>query len=366
MQTLSGGWWYNMNSDNRYLVVLLALVMLVGSLAGCVSEGDESDWKNPTGLNLADLSVNETGQKVEVDISLDDKDDMTTKADGTLRVAVWDSTGFEMLNKTWEVSKKDFFGFIFIGIKISQYTLEIPFADFAKSHDRSSGSGDGTMHAMAWFTWKDQTFTDDYDLGGFLNPDIPDALLHPNEAPMADLVVNNPGWVGFDVMCDGSGSSDPEGGVLSFEWDWGDGETTTFLATAEETHAYDEPGTYTITMKVIDGEDAEASRTMDVTVDWPLGITVDSWGVVTEGDHVNETYVEMTITNQADEEVSLATDDFWLLDDATGREAFDSVDPALPASLAAAGSATVMVYFDLPDGFTATKVEAWGREFTLP
>ena len=354
-----------MISDKRYLVVLLAVVMLVGSLAGCVSEGDESDWKNPTQLMFDDISVNETGQKIEIDISLGDKDDMYTKASGTLRVAVWDSLDFEMLNKTFEVDKKDFFGIIILGIKISQYTLEIPFADFTKSHDRSSGSGSGDMHAMAWFTWKDKTFTDDYDMG-FLNPSIPDALLEPNQAPMADLVVDNPGWVGFEVMCDGSASSDPEGGSLSYEWDWGDGETTTFFASAEESHTYDAPGTYTITMTVTDGEDAEAEKTMDVTVEWPLAITVDSWGVATEGDYVNQTFVELTITNQADEEVTLAADDFWLLDDATGEEEYNMTVPELPASLAGMGSTTTMVYFDLPDGFTATKVKVWGREFALP
>ena len=56
---------------------------------------------------------------------------------------------------------------------------------------------------------------------------------------------------------------------------------------------------------------------------------------------------------------------FWLLDDDTGREDYNVVDPEVPATLAADGDLTLMVYFDLPDGFTATQIEAFGRVLAL-
>ncbi|NIP34487.1 MAG: hypothetical protein GWN18_18500, partial [Thermoplasmata archaeon] len=204
----------------------------------------------------------------------------------------------------------------------------------------------------------------------WLNPNIPEALLHPNEAPQADLTVNNPGYVGLDVVCNASGSFDTEGGALSFEWDWGDGDTiSAMFGQAEESHAYDVAGTYTITLKVIDPEDAEATRTMDVTIEWSLGITINGWGTVAEGDYVNQTYVEIHIENMAPAEVSVpqaGMEGIMLKNAADETADATGTDVTIPDTLAIDGEVTVTVYFDPAEGFDATKVDVWGREFTLP
>lgn len=360
-----------MESKNKILAVLVALVLLTMGFAGCVSEGDEDDWKTPTQAIFDSLSVNETGQVVEVDFSLADKDDRYTKASGTLRVAIWDSDDFQMLDKTFDIKEKDFFSFVILGLTAASYELQIPFADLAKSHDWGYDVlGEFTerkMHATIWFEYKEVTFTDEYN-SEFLNPVIPEALLHPNDAPVGDLVVSNPGFVGMMVMCDATASSDPEGGYLDFEWEWGDGHTTpSILAGDEESHSYDAPGTYTITLTVTDPEDAIDVETVDVTVIWILALTVNEWGVVAEGDYVDQTYVELNIHNEdALAATNLPAAAFWLLDDTTGREEYNVVVPDVPATLAADGDLTLMVYFDLTEGFTATQIEVFDQILTLP
>lgn len=353
--------------DRRYCVVAVAaLLTLVAGLSGCIGDDNGTAWGKPVKVVFTSLGPDTAAQVVYVNFTLGDKNDKYTKGSGTLRVAIWDHDGFEMLNKTYEIKEKDFMSFEILGLKATGYELKVPFADIAKSHDRgySMIDGDRTMNGKTWFTYKGTTFEDTYDVG-FLNPTIPEALLHPNEAPQADLMVNNPGFVGLEVVCNGSASFDPEGGNLDFEWDWGDGTSTTFFPSEVEEHVYDEPGTYTITMTVTDPEDATASRTIDVTMDWALAVTVNEWGIVAAGEYINQTYVEITITNQADVEVSVPVVEIYLKDDATGQVESNGTDVTIPSTLDANGDVTVVVYFDAPEGFAATKITVWGREFAL-
>jgi hypothetical protein len=340
--------------------------MVAMAFAGCVGDGDDADWKNPTEIELDSIDVNELNETVSITFSLGDKDGMMTRASGSVRVAIWDSKDFEMLNGTYDVKAKDFESFTLLGLKVATYTFEIPFSDFQKSHDRGYDMNDNSMHGMAWFTFKDNTFGDEYD---WLNPTIPDALLHPNEAPEADLTVDNPGYVGMAVVVNGSASTDLEMGDLDYEWDWGDGDTIPpIIAEAEESHVYDTAGTYTIIMKVIDPEDAEATKSMEVVIEWSLGITVNSWGIVPDGDYVNQTYVELLIENMAPGETATpqaGVGGIKLKNAADEMTDDNGTDVAIPGTIADGGSVTVMIYFDPADGFDATKIDVWGREFTL-
>ncbi len=359
-----------MHGRIKVAVALMATVLVTMGLAGCVSDSDEADWGKPTQLMFDSMDVDETNETIEIQISLGDKKDEYTRASGTLRVAIWDSKDFEMLNKTYEIKDKEFESIVFLGIKISAYNMEVPFADMQKSHDRGYDMiANKKMHGTVWFTYKEDTMSDDYDLG-ILNPIIPDALLHPNAPPEGDLSVSNPGFVGMSVVGNGSASFDPEGGTLSFEWDWGDGDTVpSSVAQPEESHVYDVAGTYTITMKVIDPEDAEATKTMDVTVEWAMGITILGWGIETEGDYVNNTYVDIKLENMAPEEISVpqaGMDGIILGNAADETTEANGTDVTIPETLAVDAEATVRVYFDPAEGFDPTKVDVWGREFALP
>ncbi|MBF9336594.1 PKD domain-containing protein [Microbacterium lacticum] len=65
------------------------------------------------------------------------------------------------------------------------------------------------------------------------------------------------------VSVDGSGSSDPDGTVVSFGWDFGDGVTATG---ATASHTYGAPGTYAVTLTVTDDRGATATQTSQVAV----------------------------------------------------------------------------------------------------
>jgi PKD repeat protein len=70
-----------------------------------------------------------------------------------------------------------------------------------------------------------------------------------NDAPVANAGLDQSVIVGDVVSFDGSGSYDPDGAILSYEWDFGDGE---FGSGESLTHVYISEGTYTVTLTVTD------------------------------------------------------------------------------------------------------------------
>ena len=79
-------------------------------------------------------------------------------------------------------------------------------------------------------------------------------ILYRNQAPVASLEATY-GGIGQQVKVnsiaffDGGASSDPDGDVLEFEWDFGDGGKSTLL---RPNHEYTSTGNYTVTLKVTD------------------------------------------------------------------------------------------------------------------
>ncbi|MEH0110276.1 PKD domain-containing protein [Tersicoccus sp. MR15.9] len=82
----------------------------------------------------------------------------------------------------------------------------------------------------------------------------------PNQAPTAAFTssANN-----LALSVDGSDSSDPDGSIASYAWDFGDGGNATG-ATAN--HTYTTAGTYTVKLTVTDNRNATGSVTKQVTV----------------------------------------------------------------------------------------------------
>jgi len=71
-------------------------------------------------------------------------------------------------------------------------------------------------------------------------------------------------YVGQTVTFDASGSSDPDGTIVSYEWDFGDGSTGTDALTS---YTYESVGTFNVTLTVTDDLGATDTLQQEITVD---------------------------------------------------------------------------------------------------
>ncbi len=76
---------------------------------------------------------------------------------------------------------------------------------------------------------------------------------------------------GLGVSVDGSGSSDPDGSVASYAWDFGDSATG---SGATASHTYGQAGTYQVKLTVTDDKGAKDSVTKSVTVTAPPAVVL--------------------------------------------------------------------------------------------
>ncbi len=89
-----------------------------------------------------------------------------------------------------------------------------------------------------------------------------------NPPPVASFTV---GVNGLTISVDGSASSDQNGTIASYAWNFGDGKTATG---ATASHAYTAAGTYTVTLTVTDNQGATNSTSQSVTVSAGSGTTL--------------------------------------------------------------------------------------------
>lgn len=74
------------------------------------------------------------------------------------------------------------------------------------------------------------------------------------------------------VLFDGSGSTDPDGDSLTYNWNFGDGMEL-LDGGANPDHIYSDPDTYVVTLIVNDGQENSEPATADVNISAPLPIT---------------------------------------------------------------------------------------------
>jgi PKD repeat protein len=84
-----------------------------------------------------------------------------------------------------------------------------------------------------------------------------------NRPPVANAGPDQNATVGSSVNLNGSGSSDPDGSIASYAWNFGDGATASGVSVS---HAYSAAGTYTATLTVSDNNGAVASDQAVITV----------------------------------------------------------------------------------------------------
>jgi PKD repeat protein len=102
-----------------------------------------------------------------------------------------------------------------------------------------------------------------------------------NQAPVAAATATpTSGEAPLEVLFDASGSTDSDGSIASYAWDFGDSATGSGVTTS---HTYAAAGEYTVTLTVTDDDGAIATTTVDVSVapapDDPNGRYVAAAGV---------------------------------------------------------------------------------------
>ena len=142
------------------------------------------------------------------------------------------------------------------------------------------------------------------------------------------------GTAPLDVEFSAEGT-DPEGGALTYAWDFGVGGTQDDTAdTADASWTYTEPGTYTATVTVTDPEGQTGEDTVEVVVEEPAeGRTwvVDAVDSATDNQWVSADNGTSTVTIEVGDTVE------WQFDQATMGHDLTSLDSARHVGPAAAG-----------------------------
>ncbi|WMS85920.1 glycosyl hydrolase family 18 protein [Pleionea litopenaei] len=87
-----------------------------------------------------------------------------------------------------------------------------------------------------------------------------------NRAPIADANGPYSGLVNTAIAFSSAGSSDPDGNIASYQWDFGDGASS---SQANPSHIYSQAGDYSVTLTVVDNQGASnlATAVASVTSD---------------------------------------------------------------------------------------------------
>ena len=125
-----------------------------------------------------------------------------------------------------------------------------------------------------------------------------------------------------DLACDfdGTGSSDADGDALTYQWDFGDGNTATG---ATATRTFQSGGTYTVLLTVSDGVDSDtSSQDVTVTESSAGGIALDATGYKVRGRHT----VDLTWDGATSTEVDVYRDGALIATPANSGAYTDSTD----------------------------------------
>jgi PKD repeat protein len=127
--------------------------------------------------------------------------------------------------------------------------------------DGTTGAGVSVTHSYASSGTYTVTLTVTDNLGA-TGTDTAIATI-TNRPPTANAGADQTVVSGTNVSFNGSGSSDPDGTISTYAWNFGDGATGSGVTTS---HTYPTPGSYTVTLTVTDNKGATASDTAVVTV----------------------------------------------------------------------------------------------------
>lgn len=130
--------------------------------------------------------------------------------------------------------------------------------------DGTTGSGASPTHTYTTagtYTAR-LTVTDDRGASGTDQATVTIAA-NGNQSPVARISRPTSGTVGASLAFSGATSSDPDGSVASYAWDFGDTQSG---SGASVTHAYTNAGTYTVRLTVTDDRGATNSAQQSVVI----------------------------------------------------------------------------------------------------
>jgi parallel beta-helix repeat protein len=229
-----------------------------------------------TGISLARVSgghsggwaarLTNTGTGTSTCLLNDAPNWVTTTAAGEYTATLWvraDAPG-----ATLKLRLREYAGGALAGSALKEATLDTSWKQVSLSYTPAS-PGSSTLDLNAYVVGAQPGtcfYADDVvlDQGGAPPPPPPP----PGGPPTARLVVTPAsGTAPLDVNADASTSTDPDGDIASYRFDFGDGSPVVGpQSPATATHTYATAGTYTITVTVTDGAGRTSQATEQVTV----------------------------------------------------------------------------------------------------
>jgi hypothetical protein len=341
-------------------------------------------WEEPTGVYTGRITDNQAERQIEVVVILEQGEMLPTRWNGKLTLTIMDSLDNAMYGSTEQVSPSDF---EFDGnpsnardqrsVPMTFITVTIPYDLFIKSLDRSQ-EGKGLMLASATFEWDGKILRQEYH-DRYFDPTqlmIPDALMVPkvkNLEPTAVLEGPTSIFVGFEEEFSAEGSGDKDGEIVRFNWDWSDGVSDggAFMETINRT--FDAPGEYTLTLEVVDDEDATATQVMVVTVEEPFIVTFVETGVISiAGDDFNKTFLRIKYSNISPYTYRRpAAPSLWVKARSGGSFNKISMEGTIPVEFGPGQITEVTVYYEKYDGLARigidiTSIELWKEMGYVP
>jgi PKD repeat protein len=158
------------------------------------------------------------------------------------------------------------------------YAMTIYVANTPPDPDCDWEGGGEAAELVADFTWSIVTEQHGSYPAGFSSEDATDL----DDVQFENLSTGG-GGLGVQFC---SSSTDWDGEIVSWRWEFGDGSYSTEPA---PTHTFPAPGTYRVRLTVIDDEGASASRVFEVVVGGSGGIDRYEWTINGPGQFVNGT-----------------------------------------------------------------------------